>query len=350
MLGVSMADRISSLDPGYVTGDLSLYPAVLDDPDILYTAANNATTTLKQTLTYNGKIVIVQDATGFAPTGQIRVGVEGGDSYELIAYQQIIANTFQTLQRGFAGSEQNVWALGAVVTNSVMADHHNAVKDALINTEVNLGTVALPDAASLNGILTAQEVRFLSPKPLFRAFPISGAPPLSVRFQNFTTGYIIRYLWDFGDGSTSLDKSPNYTYTQEGSYTVQLNVITYNGGQGVQIKTDYITVSTDDSLPFFYVDNTISPYSITTAADIIAANPQSTVVPKNFLFIDQSDGDIVQRNWVFGDGNQSVVDDPDAHTVNHVYSDPGDYVVTQLIIFSNGKLKRAELPTTLTVL
>jgi PKD repeat protein len=343
-----MADRISSLDPGYQTGDLSLYPEVLDDATGLYVAANNATTTLKQTLTYNGSMVVVQDTSGFPANGQIRVGVEGGDSFELIAYETITANTFKNLQRGFAGSQQGTWSAGAIVTSSVMADHHNAVKDAIINIEKNLGLVTLPAAASLNGILTAQEVRFLAAKPLFRAYPLSGAPPLSVRFQNFTTGFVIRYLWDFGDGSTSLEKSPNHTYTQEGTYTVQLNVITFNGAQGVQTKTGYITVSSEDSPPFFYVNNTTNPFSVKTAAEMTASGHPTQ--PKNFLFIDQSDGDIVQRNWIFDDGNQTTEDDPDVHTINHIYTEPGEYVVTELLIFSNGQLKRAELPESLTVL
>lgn len=344
-----MANRISSLDTGYQTGDLSLYPNVLDDKDILYTATNNAKTLLKQTLTYNSNAVIVEDTTGFPDTGQIRVGIEGGDSYELIAYQKRTANSFQVLQRGFAGSVQNTWRPGNVyVTSSVMADHHNAVKDAIINMEVNLGVRDQPATDSLNGILKAQEFRFLSPKPLFRAFPLRGTPPLSVRFQNFTTGHILRYFWDFGDGGTSIDKSPVHTYTQEGVYSVKMNVTTSTGGQGVQTKTGYITVSKDESAPFFYVEDTTAAYSIQTAAAL--STPSSPVSPKEFVFVDQSDGEIVQRNWVFGDGNQKVVTDPDIHTASHTYSYPGEYTVTQLIIFSNSKLKRVELPDPLVVL
>lgn len=344
-----MADRISSLDTGYTTGDLSFYPQILDDKDTLYTAANNARTKLKQTLTYNGKYVIVEDTTGFPDTGQIRVGEEGGDAYELIAYQVKTANSFQKLQRGFGGSNPTVWRPGKVyVTCSVMADHHNAVKDAIINIESNLGIKEQPTEESLNGILKAQEFRFLSPKPLFRAFPIKGTPPLTVRFQNFTTGHIIRYFWDFGDGSTALDKSPIHTYTQEGIYTVKLNVITSTGGQGVQTKNGYIVVSKDESIPFFYVADTTAPYSGKTAAEMtIAGNPTNV---KNFKFVDQSDGEIVQRNWVFGDGTQLVVDDPDIHTASHVYAQPGEYVVTELIVFSNSKLKRIELSDPLIVL
>jgi PKD repeat protein len=343
-----MSNRLSSQDTGYEAGDLSLFPAVLDDRETLYTATNNAKTTLKQTLTYNGKVVVVEDTSIFPETGQIRVGYEGGP-FELISYQKKTPNTFQILQRGFGGSKQGIWPPGKTeVTNSVIADHHNALKDAVINIEKDLGLKDQPDSESLNGILKSQEVRFLSPKPLFRAYPRKGKPGLSVRFQNFTTGHVIRYFWDFGDGSTSLEKSPAHTYSAEGQYTVKLNVITSTGAQGVQTKKNYITINKDETIPFFYVESVASPYSIETAAELTSeGNPTE---PKTFVFVDQSDGDIVQRNWIFGDGTQHVEEDPDSHTISHTYSKPGNYVVTLLVVLANTRLKRVELPEPLVVL
>ena len=44
--------RNSSLDLGYQSGDLSLFPLAKDTRSQLYDARNNAETTLKQTLTY----------------------------------------------------------------------------------------------------------------------------------------------------------------------------------------------------------------------------------------------------------------------------------------------------------
>lgn len=344
-----MSTRISSLDEGYQTGDLSLYPEVLDDRDILYTATNNAKVKLKQTLTYNSKVVIVDgDTSAFPDTGQIRLGEEGGDTFELIAYDKKTFNTFQELQRGFGGSLQNIWRPGnTYVTNSVVADHHNGVKDAIINIEKNLGVTDNPDEASLNGILKFQEVRFLSPKVKFQAFPTLGKPSLSVRFQNYTTGHIIRYFWDFGDGGTSLEKSPIHTYNAEGTYTVKLNTITSTGGQGVQTKTDYITVDRDTTVPFFYVDNMSQPYSIKTAAELTLQG--TATEPKTFTFVDQTDGDIVQRNWLFGDSDQYVQDDPDLHTVSHIFAEPGEYIVTLLVVLSNRRLQKVELPESLVV-
>lgn len=341
-----MVDKISSLDDGYETGDLSLFPQALDDKVVLYEATNNASVPLKQTLTYSGKLVIVDDTSDFPDDGILRIGPEPGESgqYEEIYYTKKTANTFENLKRGFAGSIQNTWYAGkAFVSNAVVAEHHNAIKDAIINIEVDLGIEDGPEAESLNGILKSQEIRFLAPKPLFRAFPIKGPPPLQVRFQNFSSGHIVRYLWDFGDGGTSIEQSPIHTYLTEGTYTVKLNVTTTAGAQGVVTKTGYIQVDSDETLPFFYVDSITNPYSVLTATSL-------SVDPKEFVFVDQTDGDIVQRNWVFGDGDRYTQQDPDIHDISHIYQEPGEYVITELIQFSNGRLKRVELPTPLVVL
>ena len=346
-----MIDKISSLDSDYLTGDLSLFPEAIDDRETLYEATNNAKTTLKQTLSYNGKTVIVESTEGFPDKGQIRIGgaPEGDGSFELIAYEKKTANTFQELKRGFAGSRQNKWsARVSYVTNSVVAEHHNAIKDAVINIETNVGLKEDPIATSLNGILKSQEVRFLAPKPQFRAFPIKGPAPMKVRFQNFSTGHVVRYLWDFGDGSTSLERSPTHQYATEGLYTVKLNVITSTGAQGVATKSDYIEVNDDESTPFFYVDSISEPYSVKTASSMTASGTETT--PKEFVFVDQTDGEIVQRNWIFGDGETETQQDADIHETSHIFTEPGEYIVTLIIIFSDGRLKKVELPEALTVL
>ncbi len=346
-----MVDKISSLDAGYTVGDLSLFPEALDDKEILFEAANNAKTLLKQTLSYNGKTIIVESTAGFPDKGEIRIGgaPEGDGMFELVVYEKKTTNTFQELKRGFAGSRQNTWmAQQSWVTNSVVATHHNSIKDAVINMEVNAGLEVDPATESLNGILKAQEARFLAPKPQFRAFPVRSVPPVKVRFQNFSTGHVVRYLWDFGDGGTSLERSPTHEYVAEGFYTVKLNVITSTGAQGVATKTEYIQVDEDESVPFFYVQSISNPYSVKTAAILTAGG--SPTQPKEFVFVDQTDGDIVQRNWVFGDGERETQEDADIHETSHIYTNPGTYTITELIVFSNGRLKKIELPEPLVVL
>lgn len=341
-----MANRISSLSDGYSTGMLSVFPEALDDFDSLYQATNNTKIPLKQSLTFTANRIILEDTSMFPPTGIVRVGPDTGvpGEYEMIYYGKKTSNTLENLERGFAGSRQNKWGIdGNFVTNSVVAEHHNAIKDAIINMEVNCGLKDFPTSTSLNGILKSQETRFLAPKPLFRAFPIKGPPPLTVRFQNFSTGHIARYLWDFGDGGTSLEKSPTHVYLNEGTYTVKLNVVTSTGAQGVATKIGYIQVNADESLPYFYVDSIDNPYSQAYAT-------ANNLTPKQFIFVDQSDGDIVQRNWIFGDGTTFIELDPDKHEIKHTYANKGEYIVTELIQFSNGRIKRVELGEPLVVL
>lgn len=341
-----MADKISSLDAGYSTGDLSLFPDVIDDKEILYEATNNSKMPLKHSITYSASQVIVDSTEGFPDEGIIRIGPDIGiaGNHELIYYGMKTSNTFQDLIRGFAGSRQTKFSKGSnFVTNSVVAEHHNAIKDAIIKIEADLGIKVGPLATSLNGILKQQENRFLAPKPLFRAFPIRGDSPMKVRFQNFSTGHVARYLWDFGDGGSSLEKSPTHTYLTEGEYTVKLNVVTSTGAQGVVTKKGYIIIDNDESVPFFYVDSISNPYSVETATEMATD-------PKEFVFVDQSDGDVVQRNWVFGDGQSTTIEDSDFHDVTHIYSKPGEYFVTELIQFANGRLKRIQLKDPLVVL
>jgi len=322
--------RIDSLNIGYITGDLSLYPEAIDTKKSLYEVKNNATTTLKQSVGYSAKKIIVEDASGFPLQGLIRITNKKFNSGELIYYAARTDNTFNNLVRGFAGSRQNQWTLGSTVSNSVSAEHHNAVKDAVIKTEINLGLKSNPNDISLNGILKNQENRFLTPKPLFRAYPISGGAPLTVSFQNFSLGMapnelngpLIRCFWDFGDGTTSTEKNPIHTYAKEGSYSVELVVVSVLGGQGIVTKNNYIVV--DDTLrtPFFYVKNSPDGFDVLTTTPNMTsgtsfslaepeechAGDQFEVVPIGenptiFEFVDQTDGDVKERYWNFnGDG------------------------------------------------
>lgn len=45
---------------------------------------------------------------------------------------------------------------------------------------------------------------------------------LTVKFENTSLNNPTTYLWDFGDGSTSNEKSPSHTYNEMGFFTVKL--------------------------------------------------------------------------------------------------------------------------------
>lgn len=322
--------RISSSDPGYSPGDLSLFPDALDDRDSLYEARNNAETRLRTGLAYNGKQVVVESTEGFPDKGLIRVGPPAGSSgeAELIYYDAKTSSVFKGLTRGFAGSRQNQWPAGSWATNAVTAEPHNAVKDALINMQRKLGLKVRPDEGTLSRKLHDLELRYLSPKATFRAFPRRVRPGESVRFQSLCEGDIVRYLWDFGDGTQSTDENPVYIYPAEGTYTVRLHLITSSGAQGIATKSNYLTVSEGERTPFFYVRR---------------------VEGRTYRFIDQTDGEVIQRFWVFGDGEKYVEADPNVHEHVHTYAEGGTYTPSLLVGFAGDRVRRVFLKEQLEV-
>ena len=186
----------------------------------------------------------------------------------------------------------------------------------------------------------------MAPKPLFRGFPLRGQPSLTVAFQNFSDGDAIRFLWDFGDGTTSIERSPSHTYLREGIFTVKLNIITTTGAQGIATKNNYVTVSDDITTPFFYVvpnNPAVANFSIATAA-------AQAATPQTFNLVDQTDGDILQRYWIFDDGTTEVVTDPDIHSTTHIYAIPGFYEPSLIIIFNDQSLKRAFISDAIVVI
>ncbi len=362
-----MSNRISSLDDTYTAGDLSVFPEAADTEDTLYKVKNNAATILKLTLPLNSNYIVVEDASSFPDKGLLRIGpaksvvaafeetpdllntsgVPGVPGVaEIVYYGERTATVFKSLQRGFAGTRQSQWSKDTPVSCAVFAEHHNAIKDATINIETYVGTKENPSDTSLNGRLKAMEAKFLAPSPLFRAYPKRGKSPLSVRFQNFSNSNVIRYLWDFGDGTTAVSADVTHVYNAEGTYTVTLNIITSTGGQGIVTKSNYITVDDQYVESFFYTeqeDPSLPAYSQQTALQVGGT-------PATFMFVDQTTGGISQRFWDFGDGNSIAIDDPNIHTATHVYALPGDYTPTLICVFSDQSYKRVFLSDQLAVL
>jgi len=140
----------------------------------------------------------------------------------------------------------------------------------------------------------------------FSASPGSGYAPLTVLFQDNSTGEISDRSWNFGDGSGAYpynSPSPSHTYKNPGDYTVTLTV---TGPGGSDTRTGSVTV-TAPPLP---------------VADFTAA-PTSGFLPLAVQFTDLSIGYITGRSWDFGDGASMPVPNP-----SHTYTAAGNYTVT----------------------
>ena len=86
-----------------------------------------------------------------------------------------------------------------------------------------------------------------TPVPAFPTVSFSGTPtigtaPLTVQFTITTSGSPTSWSWDFGDGGTSTERNPSYTYVIPGTYTVILSA-NYPAGSKPVKKSSYITVN-----------------------------------------------------------------------------------------------------------
>jgi len=79
------------------------------------------------------------------------------------------------------------------------------------------------------------------PQAKFTADPVKGEAPLRVQFIDLSTGSILRWQWEFGDGGTSGDPNPEHLYEKSGNFVVSLRV-SGPGGESPIVDRVGITV------------------------------------------------------------------------------------------------------------
>lgn len=154
------------------------------------------------------------------------------------------------------------------------------------------------------------------------ASPIRGDAPLLVAFSSSGSsdpdGQIVRYDWNFGDGSVSTAAHPSHTYNAAGVYTATLTV-TDNDGLSATVSVQ-ITVQNPANQP-----------PVASAS----ANPLSGFAPLKVTFSSAGssdpDGQIVSYLWNFGNGQFSTSPNPTC-----TYRKVGTYTATLTVTDNRG--------------
>ena len=133
--------------------------------------------------------------------------------------------------------------------------------------------------------------------------------PLTVNFNNTSSGGATTYFWDFGNGNTSVAVNPSTTYNAVGSYPVTL-IATNGGCSDTETKTSYVNIG---SLTASYTQSTTS---------ICTGN--------NVTFTNTSQPGPGTSTWYFGDGTNAV-----STNATHAYAAPGTYNVMLVVNFNN---------------
>lgn len=139
----------------------------------------------------------------------------------------------------------------------------------------------------------------------FKASASTVFPSTPVTFTDESVGNPISWLWDFDDGTTETNKSPSHTFQKPGTFNVTLKVTG-------SVQSD--VASTKTAIQVMQK----------VRADFKAA-PSAGPAPLEVTFLDDSDGNVVQRQWTFGDPGAKTSGEENPR---HTYQKEGTYDVT----------------------
>lgn len=137
--------------------------------------------------------------------------------------------------------------------------------------------------------------------------------PGQVQFLDYSfvdNGTVTEWFWDFGDGTTSTEQNPVYTYDISGMVDVSLTITTSTDCESTVVYSIFVGSGGGAGNG----PNCQAMFSFEQGEDDLLS----------FSFTDMSMGNEADSwFWSFGDGNSSTEQDP-----VHTYAQPGLYLVT----------------------
>ncbi|RDJ35641.1 MAG: PKD domain-containing protein [Crenarchaeota archaeon] len=264
----------------------SNYPTEIDSDQNLFLVHDSLRVVLAENYDPNDsvlanrtKITVSGDISRFPDTGIITLTEqysEVEDRAISFYYTSKTTNTFEGLIALPGFDNDTVKTKGLTnVTQNVMAEHHNAIKNAVIAVETFVGVKGtidtVPFGDTMEGRINFLRKLVLTPRAWFTADKHVGLVPLTVTFKNESfrlgDGEVI-FTWDFGDQSSNISVvslistisatsnvplsitdvsvvdtdggTISKTYTSPNKYTVSLKVENQYGTDVVEFE-DFIT-------------------------------------------------------------------------------------------------------------
>jgi PKD repeat protein len=322
------------------------YPAAYDD----YVIAVGATR-YDETLSYYSNYGLNLDLV--APGGDINVDQNGDDYEDGILQQTYKIDGDSTISWGYRFTEgtsmaaAHVSGVAALLIANGNATSPAEVRQALESTaedkdisgwDIRYGWGIVDAFAALQWTTSEAEPQ-LGSQPLdaeFIAEPTMGLRNTTVQFTNQSTGNITSWLWDFGDGATSIDPNPSHTYGDARTYTVSLTVMGPDGSD-TETKETYIKIFIPEAPS---ADFTREPISVNKPMTVqftdTSTCPASLIYHSNGTILtgsieSASYGGITTWTWDFGDGTTSNERNP-AHT----YQNLGSYTISLTVVGPGG--------------
>ncbi len=145
----------------------------------------------------------------------------------------------------------------------------------------------------------------------FGATNRKGCAPLTVQFSDLSSGTIVSWAWDLGNGNLSSLKNPSASYTSPGKYTIKLTVTDAAGNKYSATKTNFVIAFKSPVADFTGSPRTICQGESVTFAD------QSTA----------GDTAITKYTWDMNDGTVITSSSKPTHTFKSAGTFPISYSV-----------------------
>lgn len=209
------------------------------------------------------------------------------------------------------------WDFGDGQTQTVTEG--GAITHLYVNPGNYYVTLRITDASGCTSTTSyyTQMVSVNGPKAAFSAYGTTFHLNSTIQFYNNTNNYNsynTQYEWQFGDGSTSGEYNPSYTYTKPGNYKIRL--IAKNPGTGCA----------DTAFQDITVKNFNANFSFTSSF-VNSVECAPTLVQFN-----NTSYDYFHVKWDFGDG--FIADN--VNYPSHVYTMPGKYIIKLFVTGYNG--------------
>ena len=261
---------------------------------------------------------IVTDGNGCRDTVQTRV-----EAYQNPVANFVASDTVGCAPRSITFSDQSagpvaitswLWSFGDGGTSTQKSPTHIYVADGVYSV-----TLTVTDANGCSHTFTRPNyIRLTHPAANFTYSPAIGCPGLAVNFTDASTGphALANWLWDFGDGTTSVLPQPTHIYQTPGYYTVSLTVTDVLGCSDTETKVNAIRIF-------------VPPVVATVPGDTAGCAAPLTV---DFNSVTTpGDAALASWNWTFGNGNSSTAANPGPQ----LYTTFGLYTVTLIVTDAN---------------
>ncbi len=288
-------------------------PPVEGENDIEDNFFVDGVVTVTQFLRHDVAVAVVTDLPKVTQGTLVTISVEVtnlGDFDEnlnvSVAYDSTLIETsiFTHLDSGSSAMLVFFWDTGCVAPNT-----YTITAEAFLDKDENL----------TNNKASTIIIVILGPAPPTASFIFSPAKPIVNETVTFNAsesydpdGYIVSYVWDFGDAETGKGKIVEHIYVEDGTFTIKLTVTDNDGLKGSD--STYFIVSPIPSTPE-------PPMASFTYEPIYPFRNQNVTFDASTSTPDG--GSIAKYAWDFGDGTTDF-----GKIVKHAYTSYGDYTVT----------------------